>query len=159
MKKLRHLITLFFVFFIWTSANAAKMDIIQVASDNKDFSIFISLLKKADLINVLKGHGPFTIFAPSNEAFEAVPKEQLNALIANPEQLKVMLLYAIVSDNLTSDKIKEGMLPTAQGQSLHVIIKDSKIYVNDAEVIKADIKASNGVIHAISQVLMPPEQE
>ena len=127
MKKPRRLTILFFVFFMWTTACAAQMNVIQVVSDNKDFSIFVSLIKKANLINVLKGHGPFTIFAPSNEAFDALPKEKLNALVANPEQLKAMLLYAIVSDDLSSDKIKEGMLPTAQGQSLHITIKDGKI--------------------------------
>jgi uncharacterized surface protein with fasciclin (FAS1) repeats len=144
--------------FICISAYAADMNIVQIASGNKDFSTLVSLLQKAGLVKTLEGKGPFTVFAPTNEAFAAIPKDQLDALASNPVMLKSVLLYHVVSGNVTSDKIQPGMVPTMEGQSVNVSLKDGKVFVNDAEVVKADIKASNGVIHVINQVIMPPKQ-
>jgi len=144
--------------FICISAYAADMNIVQIASGNKDFSTLVSLLKKADLVTTFEGKGPFTVFAPSNEAFAAIPKDQLDALESNPEMLKSVLLYHVVSGDVTSDKIQPGMVPTVEGQSVNVTLKDGKVFVNDAQVVKADIKASNGVIHVINHVIMPPKK-
>lgn len=137
-------------------ANAGTT-IVDIAGGNKDFSTLVSLLNKADLVKALEGAGPFTVFAPTNEAFAAIPKADLDALLANPEKLKAVLLYHVVSGDITSDKINPGMVKTLSGQDLDITVKDGKVYVNNAEVVKADIKASNGVIHVVNQVLMPKE--
>jgi uncharacterized surface protein with fasciclin (FAS1) repeats len=158
MKGLIKFIGVIFAGFVCMSAYAADMNIVQTASGNKDFSTLVSLLKKADLVTTLEGTGPFTVFAPTNEAFAAIPKDQLDALEANPALLKSVLLYHVVSGDITSDKIQPGMVPTAEGQSINVTVTDGKVYVNNAQVVKADIKASNGVIHVIDHVIMPPKQ-
>ena len=158
MKGLNKFIGFILAGFICVSAYAADMNIVQIASGNKDFSTLVSLLTKADLVKTLEGNGPFTVFAPTNEAFAAIPKAQLDALASNPEMLKSVLLYHVVSGDVTSDKIHPGMVPTVEGQSINVTLKDGKVFVNDAEVVKADIKASNGVIHVINQVIMPPKK-
>jgi len=137
-------------------ANAGNT-VVDIAVDNKDFSTLVSLLKKADLVKALEGAGPFTVFAPTNEAFAAVPKSDLDALLANPEKLKAVLLYHVVSGDVTSDKIKAGMVKTLSGQDVDLSLKDGKVFVNNAEVVKADLKASNGVVHVVNQVLLPKE--
>ena len=158
MKRLIKFMSFIVAGFICISAYAADMSIVQIASGNKDFSTLVSLLKKADLVQTLEGKGPFTVFAPTNEAFAAIPKDQLDALASDPAMLKSVLLYHVVSGDVTSDKIQPGMVPTVEGQSVNVTVKDGKVFVNDAEVVKADIKASNGVIHAINHVIMPPKK-
>lgn len=158
MKGLLKFMGVILAGFMCISAYATDMNIVQIASGNKDFSTLVSLLKKADLVQTLEGKGPFTVFAPTNEAFAAIPKDQLDALASNPELLKSVLLYHVVSGDVTSDKIQAGMVPTVEGQSVNVMLKDGKVYVNDAEVVKADIKASNGVIHVINHVIMPPKK-
>jgi uncharacterized surface protein with fasciclin (FAS1) repeats len=158
MKGLIKFLGVMLAGFICMSAYAADMNIVQIASGNKDFSTLVSLLQKADLVKTLEGKGPFTVFAPTNEAFAAIPKDQLDALASNPELLKSVLLYHVVSGDVTSDKIEPGMVPTVEGQSINITLKDKKVFVNDAEVVKADIKASNGVIHVINQVIMPPKK-
>jgi uncharacterized surface protein with fasciclin (FAS1) repeats len=137
-------------------ANAGTT-VVDIAAGNKDFSTLVSLLKKADLVKALEGAGPFTVFAPTNEAFAAVPKADLDALLANPEKLKAVLLYHVVSGDITSDQIKPGMVKALSGQDVDITVKDGKVYVNSAEVVKADVKASNGVIHVVNQVLLPKE--
>ncbi|BCA96524.1 hypothetical protein TUM19329_28850 [Legionella antarctica] len=158
MKGLIKFMGILLAGFISISAYATDMNIVQIASGNKDFSTLVSLLKQADLVATLEGKGPFTVFAPTNEAFAAIPKEQLDALAADPATLKSVLLYHVVSGDVTSDKIKAGMVPTVEGQSIDVTLNDGKVFVNGAEVVKADIKASNGVIHVINQVIMPPKK-
>lgn len=158
MKGLIKFMSVILAGFICISAYAAEMNIVQIASGNKDFSTLVSLLDKAGLVKTLEGKGPFTVFAPTNEAFAAIPKDQLDALASNPEMLKSVLLYHVVSGDVTSDKIQPGMVPTVEGQSINVTLNDGKVFVNEAEVVKADIKASNGVIHVINHVIMPPKK-
>ncbi|AMP88446.1 fasciclin domain-containing protein [Legionella pneumophila] len=146
---------LLMIFSFYSVVSSAGSTIVDVAGGNKDFSTLVSLLQKADLVSALEGQGPFTVFAPTNEAFAAVPKTDLDALLANPEKLKAVLLYHVVSGDITSDKIKPGKVKTLSGQEIEITVKDGKVYVNNAEVVKADVKASNGVIHVINQVLMP----
>ncbi|MCW8408883.1 fasciclin domain-containing protein [Legionella sp. PATHC035] len=142
---------------LYSFAASANDTIVNVAEGNKDFSTLVSLLKKAGLVSALEGKGPFTVFAPTNEAFASVPKADLDALLANPEKLKAVLLYHVVSGDVTSDKIKPGMVKTLSGQDVDVTVKEGKVFVNNAEVVKADVKASNGVIHVIDHVLIPKE--
>lgn len=158
MKGIMKVVGVILAGFICISAYAGDKNIVQIASDNKDFSTLVSLLQKADLVKALEGKGPFTVFAPTNEAFAAIPKDQLDALASDPAKLKSVLLYHVVSGDVKSDKIQPGMLTTLEGQSVNISLKDGKVYVNDAEVVKADINASNGVIHVINQVVMPPKK-
>lgn len=154
MKLLKQLFLVAVVSFFSMSAFAGNT-IVDIAAGNKDFSTLVSLLKKADLVNALQGEGPYTVFAPTNEAFAAIPKADLDALLANPEKLKAVLLYHVVKGDITSSNIKPGMVKTLSGQDVEITVKDGKVYVNNAEVIKADVKASNGVIHVVNHVLMP----
>ena len=156
MNSFRKLFLVAMVSLFSLVANAGTT-VVDIAMGNKDFSTLVSLLKKADLVKALEGAGPFTVFAPTNEAFAAVPKTDLDALLANPEKLKGVLLYHVVSGDITSDKIKPGMVKTLSGQDVDITVKDGKVYVNNAEVVKADVKASNGVIHVVNQVLLPKE--
>lgn len=142
---------------LYSIAASAGDTVVNVAEGNKDFSTLVSLLKKAGLVSALEGKGPFTVFAPTNEAFAGVPKADLDALLANPEKLKAVLLYHVVSGDITSNKIKSGMVKTLSGQDVDITVKEGKVFVNNAEVIKADVKASNGVIHVINHVLIPKE--
>ncbi|WP_115710374.1 fasciclin domain-containing protein [Legionella sainthelensi] len=142
---------------LYSIAASASDTVVNVAEGNKDFSTLVSLLKKAGLVSALEGKGPFTVFAPTNEAFAGVPKAELDALLANPEKLKAVLLYHVVSGDITSDKIKPGMVKTLSGQDVDITVKEGKVFVNNAEVIKADVKAANGVIHVINHVLIPKE--
>lgn len=154
MNTLRKFFLVALVSLFSLSAHAGNT-IVDIAAGNKDFSTLVTLLKKADLVSALEGTGPFTVFAPTNEAFAAVPKADLDALLANPEKLKAVLLYHVVSGDITSDKIKPGMVTTLGGQDVDITVKDGKVFVNSAEVIQADVKASNGVIHVVNQVLLP----
>ncbi|WP_454784659.1 fasciclin domain-containing protein [Legionella sp. WA2024007413] len=142
---------------LYSIAASASDTIVNVAEGNKDFSTLVSLLKKAGLVSALEGKGPFTVFAPTNEAFASVPKADLDALLASPDKLKAVLLYHVVNGDITSDKIKPGMVKTLSGQDVDVTVKEGKVFVNNSEVIKADVKASNGVIHVINHVLIPKE--
>ena len=156
MNSFRKLFLVAMVSLFSLVANAGTT-VVDIAVSNKDFSTLVSLLKKADLVKALEGAGPFTVFAPTNEAFAAVPKADLDALLANPEKLKAVLLYHVVSGDIASDKIKPGMVKTLSGQDVDITVKDGKVYVNNAEVVQADLKASNGVIHVVNQVLLPKE--
>ena len=156
MNSFRKLFLVAMVSLFSVAANAGTT-VVDIAVGNKDFSTLVSLLKKADLVKALEGAGPFTVFAPTNEAFAAVPKADLDALLANPEKLKAVLLYHVVSGDITSDKIKPGMVKTLSGKDVDITVKDGKVSVNNAEVVKADVKASNGVIHVVNQVLLPKE--
>ena len=156
MNSFRKLFLVAMVSLFSLVANAGT-NVVDIAVGNKDVSTLVSLLTRAGLVKALEGDGPFTVFAPTNEAFAAVPKADLDALLANPEKLKAVLLYHVVSGDITSDNIKPGMVKTLSGQDVDITVKDGKIYVNNAEVVKADVKASNGVIHVVNQVLLPKE--
>jgi uncharacterized surface protein with fasciclin (FAS1) repeats len=120
--------------------------IVSIAAGNKNFTKLVEALKAADLVDTLAGEGPFTVFAPTNAAFAKIPKEQL----------KKVLTYHVVSGAVTSNLLKSGQkVATVEGGSLTVKIKGKKVTINNANVILADVKASNGVIHAIDTVLMP----
>jgi uncharacterized surface protein with fasciclin (FAS1) repeats len=132
--------------------------IVSIAAGNKNFTTLVKALKAADLVDTLAGEGPFTVFAPTNAAFAKIPKAKLADLLKpeNKEQLKKVLTYHVVSGAVTSNLLKSGQkVATVEGGSITVKIKGKKVSINDANVILADVKASNGVIHAIDTVLMP----
>jgi uncharacterized surface protein with fasciclin (FAS1) repeats len=139
-------------------AAAPHKTIVDVAAGNKDFSTLVSLVKKAGLVETLEGEGPFTVFAPTNKAFEALPKETLEAVQADPELLKKVLLYHVVPGKVTSKEVvnvKEAKTALKDAK-LKVSVREGKVYVNDSKVVAVDVMAENGVIHVIDAVLIPP---
>ena len=132
--------------------------IVEVASSNEDFSTLVAAVDAAGLVETLDGEGPFTVFAPTNEAFEALPEGVLDALLLpeNEDVLTSVLTYHVVSGEITSDEITDGDVETVEGQSV-TISTENGVMVNEATVVTADVEASNGVIHVIDAVLIPPD--
>ncbi len=140
-----------------STTNTSSMNIVETASMAGDFSTLVTALKTAGLADTLNGSGPFTVFAPTDGAFAQMPKEQLAALLANKTTLKEVLAYHVVPGRIMSSDLNNGMvLKTVEGQDLKISIDDKNVMVDNARVVQPDINASNGVIHAINAVLMPP---
>jgi uncharacterized surface protein with fasciclin (FAS1) repeats len=133
-------------------------DIVSIASGNDDFSTLVAAVSAAGLVETLQGPGPFTVFAPTNEAFAALPAGTVDSLLLpeNRDQLVSILTYHVVPGAVTSDQLAGQRLnvTTVQGQTVHVDGRNG-VRVNDANVVTADIAASNGVIHVIDSVLLP----
>jgi uncharacterized surface protein with fasciclin (FAS1) repeats len=134
----------------------ADKDIVETAVAAGDFKTLTSLLKRAGLAKTLKGKGPYTVFAPTDEAFAKVPKATLDALAEDKEQLRSVLLYHVAKRKLTAAKVvKRRSIKTLNGQRVRVRVRDGKVFVGGARVTTPDIGASNGVIHIINKVLIP----
>lgn len=139
------------------SKKSASKDIVTIAADAGMFKTLATALTEAGLIETLKTKGPFTVFAPTDEAFAKLPKGTLEGLLKDKEALKKILLYHVVSGNVMStDVVKLTEVKTVEGFKVKITVKDGSVMINDAKVIKADIKASNGVIHVIDTVILPP---
>ncbi len=130
--------------------------IVAVASSVQDLSTLVTAVKAAGLVDTLSGPGPYTVFAPTNEAFAALPAGTLASLLRpeNKAKLKAILLYHVVPGKVTSSQIAPGEVKTAGGQSV-TVATDGGVKINDASVVKADVEASNGVVHVIDKVLLP----
>ena len=141
-----------------TMASPAAQDIVDTAVAAGQFTTLATALQAAGLVDALKGAGPFTVFAPTDEAFAKLPAGTLDELLKDPTgALADILKYHVVSGKVMAADITDGMTaPSLQGSDLKFTIKDGKVYVNDAMVTQADIQASNGVIHVIDSVLLPP---
>jgi uncharacterized surface protein with fasciclin (FAS1) repeats len=139
-----------------TAAPAGKT-IVDLASKSKSFTTLVAALKAADLVDTLAGEGPFTVFAPTNAAFAKLPKGTVANLLKpeNKEQLKKILTYHVVPGAITSKMLKSGEVDSVEGSKITVKVRGRNVMVNKAKVIMADVKASNGVIHAIDTVIMP----
>ncbi|MCH7410255.1 fasciclin domain-containing protein [Belliella sp. DSM 111904] len=141
-----------------TSLKSAEADIVDLAAQTEFLSTLVAAVKAGDLVDVLKGDGPFTVFAPSNEAFEKLPAGTVETLLKpeNKDQLVQILTYHVVPGKVYSKDLKDGMTATtAQGKDVKISLKDGKAKVNGATVTSADIEASNGVVHVIDSVIMP----
>jgi len=133
----------------------SQPDIVDTAVGAGSFNTLVAAVKAAGLVNTLKGNGPFTVFAPTDAAFAKIPAEALNALLANKQALRKVLLYHVVSGRVTAnDVVKLSSAPTAQGSSVMINALNG-VRINNSNVIQADIMTSNGIIHAIDTVLMP----
>jgi uncharacterized surface protein with fasciclin (FAS1) repeats len=135
----------------------AANDIVAVASSTEGFSTLVAALTAAGLVETLQGEGPFTVFAPNDEAFAALPEGLLEKLLL-PENIAVLtsiLTYHVVAGKVLSTDVTAGDAPTVEGSTLTLAVMDG-VQVNDATVIAADVEASNGVIHVINKVLVPP---
>ena len=133
-------------------------DVIDVAIEADDFNTLATALTEAELIDTLKGDGPFTVFAPTDAAFEALPDGVLDSLLADKEELTNVLLYHVVSGKVMAEDVLEmdgAMVETLLGEEIEISIKYGDVYINDAKVQTTDIEASNGVIHVIDTVLVP----
>jgi uncharacterized surface protein with fasciclin (FAS1) repeats len=143
-----------------TSAFAAEEDIVAIAAGNEDFSTLVTALDAAGLVETLQGEGPFTVFAPTDDAFAKLPEGTLEALLADIPTLQGILLYHVVPGNvMAADVVQLDSANTAEGNSVAIRVEDGKVYVNDAEVVVTDIEATNGVIHVIDTVILPPAEE
>jgi hypothetical protein len=155
---LKKFMTVCAVAVIALSANIARAQdktIVEIAASDPQFSTLVTAVKAAGLVDTLNSAGPFTVFAPTNDAFAKVPKDALTKLLANKEALKKVLLYHVVSGKVLSTDLKDGMkAKTAAGPEVTIKTKPAPM-VNNAKIIKADIAASNGVIHVIDTVIMP----
>ena len=133
--------------------------IVDVAAGNPDFETLVAAITAADLGETLSGDGPFTVFAPTNEAFAALPEGLLDALLLpeNQDALTAILTYHVGSGEVPSDQVTEGDVDTVQGEAIAVTIPDGTVTLNDSVTVTAvDVEASNGVIHVIDGVLVPP---
>ncbi|GBL05665.1 fasciclin domain-containing protein [Glaciecola sp. KUL10] len=135
-----------------------KQDIVGVAASNPDFSTLVTAVKAAGLVDALKGDGPLTVFAPTNEAFAKLPAGTVEDLLKpeNKDKLIAVLTYHVVPGQVTAaDVVKVDSATSLQGQSIDVNVMNGKVTVDNANVVATDIKASNGVIHVIDSVILP----
>lgn len=169
MKKLVLILTVAMAFGFSNTANA-QGTIVDVAVGNEDFSTLVTALKSADLVGALQGDGPFTVFAPTNAAFEKIDSNTLNSLLEkkNQEALANILKYHVVSGKLAAADVVAALeknngsveLEALNGQTLTVMQKDDKIWLKDSngnysEIVATDVMGSNGVIHVLDTVVMP----
>ncbi len=130
-------------------------DIIDVARSAGSFKTLLAAIDAAGLTDTLRGEGPFTVFAPTDEAFARLPKGYVESLLKNPSQLKATLTYHVVSGRvMAADVVKMSKAKTIQGESLRIDASNG-VKVDGASVIKTDVKAANGVIHVIDSVVVP----
>jgi uncharacterized surface protein with fasciclin (FAS1) repeats len=134
----------------------AKKDIINTVMSNEKLSTLLGALKTANLVETLKGPGPFTVFAPTNDAFAKLPPGTLDALMKDAPRLEKVLLYHVVPGKKPSKEIMTiSSIKTSQGENLTIKIQDGKIMADNAQIVTTDIPTSNGVIHVIDTVLIP----
>lgn len=134
-------------------------DIVDLAIQTEFLSTLVAAVKAGDLVDVLKGDGPFTVFAPTNDAFAKLPAGTVDTLLKpeNKAQLVAVLTYHVVAGKVYSKDLSDGMTAkTVQGADVKISLKDGKAMVNNATVTTADIEATNGVVHVIDTVILPP---
>ena len=140
------------------TANAQQRDIVDTAVGAGQFTTLVKAVQAAGLVDTLKGPGPFTVFAPTDAAFAKLPAGALDQLLANPTQLKAVLTYHVIPSRVMASQVTNGLSANSvQGAPLMFQVAGGSVKVNNsATVVQADVMASNGVIHAIDTVLMPP---
>ncbi len=136
-------------------------DVVDTAIEAGSFETLVSAVEAAGLVEALKGEGPFTVFAPTDEAFAALPEGTLEALVADPEgDLTQILLYHVLSGKVMAADVSDGLeAETLQGESVSFMIEGDAVMINGATIVATDIEASNGVIHVIDAVILPPAEE
>lgn len=147
---------------VLTLAGCASMSppktIADLAASTPELSTLSGLIKQAGLTETLQGPGPFTVFAPTNDAFKAVPAKTMEALGKDPVALKSVLSFHVISGTVMAADVKNGNVKTVQGADLAVARAGTMVTVDEAVVGTPDIKASNGVVHLIDRVLIPPKK-
>ncbi|WP_161987043.1 fasciclin domain-containing protein [Vibrio ponticus] len=155
--------TLFAMLVMLSSAQAhdhgmKKADIVDVAVENGSFTTLVAAVKAAGLVETLKGDGPFTVFAPTDDAFAKLPEGTVEMLLKpeNKDKLVAILTYHVVPGKvMAADVVKLDKATTVQGQDVMISVNGDKVMVDNANVVATDVKASNGVIHVIDTVIMP----
>ena len=155
MKKIKTLLAVAASLFIVADSQAG--DIGDVAASNKSFSTLVAAVKAAGLVETLKGEGPYTVFAPTNEAFAKLPKGTLESLLKpeNKQKLVAILTYHVVPGKVMAKDVKSGKVKTASGSSFKMKVSKKGVWVDKAKVVATDVKADNGVIHVIDTVILP----
>lgn len=134
----------------------AHKDIIDTALGDPRFSTLVTAVKAAGLVDTLKGKGPFTVFAPTNDAFAKIPAERLEVLLADKQQLTAVLTYHVVAGKVrAADVVKLKSVKTVDGRKAKIATSKDGVTIDGAKVIVADVETSNGIIHAIDTVMMP----
>ncbi len=138
--------------------NTAKGNIVDLASSSEQFKTLVSAIQAAGLVEALSSEGPFTLFAPNDKAFAKVPKATLDKLLkpANKQELQKVLKYHVIAGAVKAADVKSGSVDTAAGSPVKIVAAGGNVTVNGAKVIKADNEASNGIVHVIDTVLIPP---
>lgn len=137
------------------AGGAPKKDIVATAAGAGSFTTLAAALEAADLVETLEGPGPFTVFAPTDAAFAKLPAGTMESLLNDKDKLAKILTYHVVPGKVMSSDVATGAVPTVQGQPLNVVVERGRVNVNEARVVKADVLASNGVIHVIDTVVLP----
>ncbi|HUX48109.1 MAG TPA: fasciclin domain-containing protein [Dehalococcoidia bacterium] len=133
-------------------------DIVEIAMGDNRFTTLVAAVKAANLVETLKGKGPFTVFAPTDDAFKKLPAGTVEGLLKDVPTLKNILLFHVVSGKvMAADVVKLKSANTVLGKPVAVNVTNGKVSVNNANVVITDIEASNGVIHVIDSVLLPPK--
>ena len=158
MKRMLAVIAAISVLAVPATASAApSKNIVETAAAAPQFSTLVSLVERADLVKALSGKRQLTVFAPTDAAFDKVPKKTLNALLDDKALLRKVLLYHVVAGKVPAKQVvmRDGA-KTLNGARVSFEVKGERVFVNDARVITPDIRASNGIVHAVNRVLIPP---
>lgn len=150
--------SLSFISVVMADGHGDMKDIVDTAIEAEGFNTLVTAIQEAGLVEALKAEGPYTVFAPTDEAFAELPEGTLDSLLANTEDLKNVLLFHVVNGKVMAEDVLEmdgTMVETLFGESITISIKDGNVYINDAQVTVTDIETSNGVIHVINKVLVP----
>ena len=139
---------------VGVAGSALAKDIVDTAVGAGNFKTLVTAVQAAGLVDTLKGKGPFTVFAPTDEAFAKIPKADLEALLKDKAKLTAVLTYHVVPGKVMAKDVKAGTVKTVQGSDI-TLATAGGVTVNGAKVIAADVAADNGVIHAIDTVIMP----
>lgn len=161
VQKLRNLIlgTVVALFATINVSNAQSKDIVDLAVGNENLTTLVAAVKAAGLVETLKSDGPFTVFAPTDAAFAALPAGTLEMLLKpeNKDKLIAVLTYHVIGAQVMSTDLSNGQeAATVQGEKVKVMISGGKVMISGATVVAADVKASNGVVHVINKVILPP---
>jgi len=143
------------------SANDHHLNIVELAAETDELSTLAAAIEAAGLVETLKGDGPYTVFAPTNEAFDALPEGTLDNLLMpeNRDLLVEILTYHVISGKVMSDDLSDGMsAETVQGNEVSISVSDYGVRVDEASVTQADVEATNGVVHIIDAVILPSEE-
>lgn len=137
----------------------SKKDIVDVATNAKIFNTLLAAATAAGLVDTLKSEGPFTVFAPTDEAFQKLPPGMIDSLLADPMTLRDILLYHVVPGRVSAAQVVNiPSATTVEGENIMITLRNGKVFINDSKVTTTDVHASNGIIHIIDSVLIPPSK-
>jgi uncharacterized surface protein with fasciclin (FAS1) repeats len=154
---MKRLLTLFAVLLVagFGSLQAGEKDIVDTAVEAGQFTTLVKAVQAAGLVETLKGPGPFTVFAPTDEAFAKLPAGTIEALLADKAKLTAVLTYHVLPGKVMAADVRTMKVKTVQGSDAQLRVNDGKVRIDGANVVKADIGTSNGVIHVIDAVILP----